>query len=201
MSKSNENELEELKEKSSRFQSVLFVVIIPLLFAVTVTLVVLTVAGVNVFDHIKSSSSNIPVVSNLIDPSKKQTEQNSNKKVVTLQANIKDRESQINQLKSQLDSADQEKKSMELQKKQLQQQIDELKQIQEKNKRDFKEIVSTYETMSAKNSAPIILNMTDAEAVKILSSISPDVLSQIMAKMPPVRAAKYTELLSLQKGG
>ena len=90
---------------------------------------------------------------------------------------------------------------MQLQKTQLEQQIDELKQIQEQNKRDFKEIVTTYETMSAKNAAPIILNLKDDEAVKILSSISPDVLSKIMENMPATRAAKYTELLSTQKGG
>ena len=86
MSKSNEKELEELEEKNSRLQSVLFVVIIPLLFAITVTLVVLTVAGVNVFDHLKSASSNIPGVANLVDPSKKQTEADSKQKVATLQA-------------------------------------------------------------------------------------------------------------------
>ncbi len=172
-----------------------------MLFAITVTLVVLTVAGVNVFDHLKSASSNIPGVANLVDPSKKQTEADSKQKVATLQADIKDRESQINQLKSKLDTADQEKKSMQLQKTQLEQQIDELKQIQEQNKRDFKEIVTTYETMSAKNAAPIILNLKDDEAVKILSSISTDVLSKIMENMPATRAAKYTELLSTQKGG
>ena len=73
--------------------------------------------------------------------------------------------------------------------------------IQEENKRAFREIVKTYETMSAKSAAPIISNMDTSEAVKILTNIKPESLAAIMEKLPAEEAAKYTELLTNETNG
>lgn len=50
--------------------------------------------------------------------------------------------------------------------------------------------------MAPKASAPVITNMKDAEAMKILSSLKPATLAAILEKMPSDKAAHYTELLS-----
>lgn len=63
----------------------------------------------------------------------------------------------------------------------------------------MKEIVNTYEKMSAKAVAPIIVEMKDEQALEILSNLKPDTLSQVLAKMDPKEAARYTELLSKNK--
>ena len=40
--------------------------------------------------------------------------------------------------------------------------------------------------------------MSDAEALRIISSLKPDTLAAIFEKMTPEDAARYTELLSQQ---
>ena len=52
--------------------------------------------------------------------------------------------------------------------------------------------------MSAKTSAPVIVKMSDAEALRILTSLKPETVAKIFEKMLPEDAAKYTELMSKQ---
>ena len=75
-------------------------------------------------------------------------------------------------------------------------QIEALKMEKEDYKRDMKEIISTFEKMSAKSAAPVITNMSDAEAIQILTSLKPEVLAPILEKMSPKDAAKYTSLMT-----
>lgn len=50
--------------------------------------------------------------------------------------------------------------------------------------------------MSAKSVAPIITELSDDQAVRILSNLKPDKLAEVFSKMNPADAARYTELLS-----
>ncbi|MDX1771281.1 MAG: hypothetical protein R3328_07115 [Planococcaceae bacterium] len=52
--------------------------------------------------------------------------------------------------------------------------------------------------MSSKSAAPVLNNMSDAEALRILTNLKPDILAGILEKMTPEQAAKYTELMSKQ---
>ena len=51
--------------------------------------------------------------------------------------------------------------------------------------------------MSAKSVAPVIVKMTDAEAIRILASLKPDTLAAVLEKMSPEDAAKYTTLMTV----
>jgi flagellar motility protein MotE (MotC chaperone) len=188
------------KEKSdksfTRFQWILFTVVIPILFAVVITLVVMTVAGINVFEKAKAIGSNIPFVEKVIPTEEKESIERLESKVVSLQAEIEDKEAKISQLQGKIDSQENDQEQLQAEKQQLQDQIEELMQIQKENKRAFKEVVSTFETMSAKSAAPVILEMEDSEAIKILSNVKPETLAKILEKMPPADAATYTGLLS-----
>jgi flagellar motility protein MotE (MotC chaperone) len=84
----------------------------------------------------------------------------------------------------------------QLEKDRLLQEIDDLQAIQAENKRAFKDIVRTYETLSAKKAAPIITKMTNDEALKILTNIKAETLAGILENMQPEDAAKYTQLLT-----
>ena len=57
-------------------------------------------------------------------------------------------------------------------------------------KSNFKEIVSTFETMSAKKAAPIITRMKDDEAITILSSLKPDTFQLHIGKYEAERCGK-----------
>ncbi|MEC1376165.1 MotE family protein [Heyndrickxia oleronia] len=191
----------EVKEKiedqpRSRFQWFLYVIFIPLLFAIVIALIVAQFAGVNVFEKAKDLSGKLPFISSKVEKTSGKSLKEYEDKIIDLQAEIENKDTELTQLQSKIDSQDNEKQQMLLEQKRLEDEIDELKQIQNQNKKAFQEIVQTYESMSPKSAAPIILSMTDPEALKILSNLKSDVLAKIMEKMPADRAAKYTEMLS-----
>jgi flagellar motility protein MotE (MotC chaperone) len=189
-------EKEKNEKTTSRFQWVLFAGIIPLLFAVVIALLVMTVAGVNIFEKAKAAGEKIPFISSMIPTDAKEEAAKLEERVLTLQTEIEEKNSEITSLQGKIDSQEKDKEGLLLEQEQLHAEIEELQQIQQENKRAFKEMVSTYESMSAKSAAPVLLKMKNEEAVKILSNIKPAALAKILEKMPPEDAAKYTELLS-----
>ncbi|WP_205174008.1 MotE family protein [Bacillus pakistanensis] len=185
----------ERDEKTfSRLQWIFFAGIIPLLFAVIVTLIVMTFMGVNIFEKVNE----IPILSKVLPSEEKKNIEKFDEKIVNLQGQLKDKEAKITQLQSKINNQEQEKEQLLRKEQDLKNQIDELKQIQEENKRAFKEVVSTFEAMSAKSAAPVLIAMEDAEALKILSSIKSDSLAKILEKMPPEEAASFTESISIE---
>ncbi|MGM0844599.1 MAG: MotE family protein [Bacillota bacterium] len=184
------------EKTNSPFQWVLFAGIIPLLFSVVIALLIMTFLGINVVEKAKEAGENIPLVSAVIPTDAKEEAAKLEERVLSLQSEIENKDSEITTLKGKIDSQENEKERLLAEHEQFQAQIEELEQIREDNKRAFKEVISTYESMSAKSAAPVLLNMENEEAVKILSNIKPDTLAKILEKMPPADAAKYTELLS-----
>ncbi|MBS8263462.1 hypothetical protein DYI25_03285 [Mesobacillus boroniphilus] len=196
---------QSLEEKESqdvnKFQWFLYVIAIPTLFAIVIALVALSFLGINIFETAKEIGGKVPVISQYVKEERQPSIEEFEKDIISLEAEIKDREAKMEQLQSKIDSKDTLLKRMELEKTQLQAQIEELTAIQEENKRAFREIVKTYETMSAKSAAPIISKMDTDEAVKILTNIKPESLAAIMEKLPAEEAAKYTELLTNETNG
>ncbi|WP_019152786.1 MotE family protein [Robertmurraya massiliosenegalensis] len=185
-----------VEKKANKFQWFLYTGLIPLLFLVVVMLIVFSVAGVNVFEKAKEYSQKVPFLSEMIKEEPTQTMEELEANTIELEGQIQDKEAQIEKLQSELEGKDSEIERTNLEIEQLQLQIDELLAIQDENKRAFKDIVKTYETMSAKKAAPIISKMQEQEALQILSSIKSDNLAAIMENLQPEEAAKYTELLT-----
>lgn len=189
--------LEEKEERPiNRVQWFVFVIAIPSLFAIVIALVVLSFAGINIFQTASELREKIPFVSELVKVEKQPSDEENEKNIINLEAEIQDREAKMEQLEAKIESKDQEVKRIELEKSQLEAQIEELLAIQEENKRAFRDIVKTYETMSAKKAAPIIAQLNNEEALKILTNIKSESLAAIMEKLPAEDAAKYTELLT-----
>lgn len=189
---------ENQENKTSKLHWFLFA-LIPLLVVIVATLIISMIAGVNVFEKAKEVGSNIPIVSNLIneDTSKKTTD--LAEKIVELEGQVRDRETLIAQLESKIGSKDEAIDRLQLERNQLDQSMDELQAMQDENKRAFKDIIRTYETMSAKKAAPIISEMKDAEALQILANIKADALAGILEKMEPKEAARFTEMLATHR--
>ena len=189
--------LEEKEEKKqSRFQGFIFVVFIPLLFAITVALIVMTILGINVFELSKEYGQKIPFISSALNEEASQSIEDIESKVIELEAEIKDREAKISKLETEIENKDEEISQVQLEKERLEEEILELTAMKDENKRAFKDIIKTYETISAKKAAPILTQMSEDEALQILSSIKADTLAAIMEKMNPEDAARYTELLT-----
>ena len=190
---------EQETPKTSRFQWFIFAFLIPILFGITEALMVFTLSGNNIFETAREYSQKVPFLASVIDGDKSHSQEVMEEQLIGLQAEVKDREARISQLESQLDSKDLELERAGLEKQRLEEEISELTAIKEENKRAFKDIVKTYENISAKKAAPILTEMKDEEAVKILSNVNSDTLAAIMEKMNPEDAARYTALLTAAK--
>ncbi|SFA74036.1 MULTISPECIES: MotE family protein [unclassified Bacillus (in: firmicutes)] len=184
------------ENRQSPIQWFLLVILIPIMFAIVVTLIVTTVAGINVFDVAKEHGAKIPLIGGLFDQDEQKALAEFEKERIDLEGQIKDREAKIEQLQSKLENKDKDIEKARLERDRLLQEIDDLNAIQEENKRAFKDIVRTYETLSAKKAAPIITQMKDEEALKILTNVSAETLASIMENMEPDQAAKYTQLMT-----
>lgn len=192
----NDEKIVEKKTGARLFQEILLWTLIPLLFTTMVLLIIAYVADVNVFDKAKEWSQALPFVE------KKQPDDENGgdliieERVFELQAEIQEKEAQLFKLQEDLAKSADEKKSLLDEQKNLLAQIEALKMEKDDYKRDMKEIVSTFEKMSAKSAAPVITKMSDAEAINILSNLKPEVLAPILEKMSPEDAAKYTSLMT-----
>ncbi|KKB42360.1 MotE family protein [Bacillus thermotolerans] len=177
------------------FQWIIFMIVIPLLFALLVTLIVMTVAGINVLEKAKE----LPVISQIMDEESADNGKENNERVALLKEEAKQKDVKIQELEKELEQSKREVEELLTEKDRLELEIQKMKE-QEKEKEEKKaqdrSIISTYESMSPKNVANILVNLTDDEAVEILSEMSTDQQADILEKLPPETAAKYTGLLS-----
>lgn len=186
----------ENEEKTyNKFQWFVFVVFIPALFTIAIIWIVLSVAGIDV---LKVAEDKIPFIAESNkEKEKAQTSGQLEKQIGELEAKIEDSEEETAKLEDLIDSRDEAIQRSELEKEQLEKEIEELRIARDEDKLAFQEIIRTYETMSAKKSAPIITELGDDEAVRILSNIKADTLASIMEQMDPEDAARLTKKLTV----
>ena len=189
---------EETKEKSTGiFQILMLWVFIPLLFISAVLLILAKFTDVNVFDKAKELTGKLPFVSEKVEEDAGTDTLVLEERVVSLQAEIKEKETELFMLQSDFDKSAEEKDTLLKEQQRLVDEIARLTSEQDSSKKDFKGIITTYEQMSAKSVAPVIVKMTDAEAIRILASLKPDTLAAVLEKMSPEDAAKYTTLMTV----
>ncbi|AZV42275.1 MotE family protein [Peribacillus asahii] len=197
--KQNNEDVAIEEQKSGKIQWFLFAIVIPVIFAILVTIIVMTYYGVNVFEKTKEISDKISMqVFQTDEKQKEETTTDYNQKIVDLEAEIKDKEAEIQSLESIIDSRDKNLQKAEAEQEQLQKEINELKQAQMTSNVEIKEIVKTYEMMSAKKAAPIITQMSDDDAVGILANLKPVTLAKVLEQMAPKDAARLTKKLQSQ---
>lgn len=176
------------------FQKFFYLVLIPLLFGIAVLLVIASFTGTNVFEKAKELTGNLPFVTSQEEvPDSTPID---SQKVVELQAEIEEKEAQIVKLQTQLDSANTKNQEALILQEQLEYEIQKLKNDQSAAQKEFTEIISAFEKMSAKEAAPILVQMDSNEALKILMQFKSDTLSKVLSKMSPEDAAKFTEQLT-----
>ncbi|WP_050181451.1 MotE family protein [Domibacillus robiginosus] len=195
----NSADIEE-KNGYTLFQWLLFIVVIPLLFALTIGLVVMTIAGVNVFEKTKEVAANIPYVAEWTGATK-QDGKADGEKVVELQAEIKNKQAEIDQLSGDLESSKAEIEELLTEQDRLNAQLKQL-QEQQKEAAETKEtnttsnVAQTYESMDEESIAGIIINLTNNEAVAILQELSTEKQAAVFENLEAKKAAEYTKILS-----
>lgn len=185
-------EVEQPENTPGFFQKLFYWVIIPLVFCIAVVLIISIFTNKNVFEYVDK----LPFVSSNDEKELVESAASSDKKLVEVQAELKEKEVEITQIQSQFDSATEENQTLQTEIERLNYEIEKLQLAQEESTKEFSEILSTFEKMSAKKAAPIIVKMDEAEAVRLLSSMKPNTLTAIFEKMSAEDAAKYTQLLT-----
>ncbi|WP_400247227.1 MotE family protein [Niallia sp. JL1B1071] len=190
-----ENSWEEKKKSFNFFQRFLMVAVIPSLFAIIVLVLLLMYSGADVAEKGKALLNTIPFLSEEKKSTDKLLENNKNK-MLSLQTKLEERDAQIKTLESQLENSENRIQSVNSEKEKLQSELISLQSAQEETKKAVAEIVKTYDTMSPKNAAAILSEMSENEALKILAELKPAKLASILEKMEPSIASKYTERLA-----
>lgn len=193
-------EKEEETKKTSKFQWFLFVVFIPLLFTISVVLLILTFSGINVFEQGKKYASQLPFVSQWIEGTEANEKKKLQEQIVELKATIVEKEKQLTKAndalkekEGEIDALKQEIARLKAEKEQAQ---EPTTPPTEQTNTSRVDVVKMYETMSPKKAAEIIPQMSDREAVDLLSQLKTDKVAAILEKMDAANAAKYTSLLA-----
>lgn len=188
----NKNE----KKKTGVLHNLLLWLIIPLLSVSAVLLIIAKAADINVFNETKKITEKIPIIGKQIAHQEDENEVVFEQRVIDLQAEIQEKEAKLNKLQRELDQSKELNEQLLIEQEKLLNEIAKLEREKDDSKRQFQEIVATFEHMSAKSAAPVITNMSDAEAIRILTSLKPDTLAAILEKMSPENAAKYTSMMT-----
>lgn len=188
---------EEKKQKSTGiFQILMLWIFIPLLFATAVLLILAKFTDINVFDKAKEWTENLPFVSEINGEDAGVDNIVLQERAVSLRAEIKDKEAELFKLQSDFDKSVDEKNKLLKEQQRLVDEVARLSNEKDDTKKDFKGIIMTFEKMSAKSAAPVLIKMADTEAIRILASLKPETLAAVLEKMAPEDAAKYTTLLT-----
>lgn len=190
----------EKEEKGSRLQWFLFIIVIPTLFAAALALVIMAVAGINVFDAVKK----IPIVSQYIDVQEAKKEWKKELEKTTEKKNeiIKKQQKEINKLKNELAAKQQEVDDLKTEVDSLRGELSAAETAGNAKAQanaptmTMENVARMYETMSEKNAAAILAKMPENEVLAILSSLNSDKAAAILENMSPDDAAKYTSMLA-----
>lgn len=179
------------------FQMLLAWFVIPLIFAIAVLLIIAKVADVDVVERAKQWTSSIPAVEQKKESiSNEKDEKILAERITVMKEELKQKEQQLMDIQEDLKKSDEKNEKLLIAQEKLQAEITALQQSNDDTKKEFGQLVSTFEKMSPKSAAPVITKMNDAKALQLLSRMKADTLAAVLEKMSPEDAAKYTALLS-----
>jgi flagellar protein FlbB len=192
-----DEQFEEYEKKPGFFQKLFFWVIIPLMFAIAVLLIVANFTNTNIFSFADKAIDKVPFVDSKKEEKSENPTLNSDQ-IVSLQAEIQEKEAEVTQLQTEIDSKTAENEELTVEIEKLKFEIEKLQRQSNEYQMEFNDILKTYESMSAKKAAPIISAMSDEDALRILSNMKSDTLAELFSKMSAEDAARYTKLLAAQ---
>ena len=196
--------MESEKQDYGKFQWFFFVILIPIIFTVTLVVIILSVAGFDVFGKTKAVLAEIPVIEKLFTDEKpdnlndreivvqETATQKEEKK--QLEQTIEEQTTMIGALEKDVSMKEKEILSLNQEIKSLETQIEEIKKADSEN--NSKDIAKLYDNMSSKKAAEIIPNLNEEDALLILTSLDDRHLADVISKMTVEDAVKYTNLLS-----
>ncbi|MFD1037985.1 MotE family protein [Virgibacillus byunsanensis] len=189
------NQTKPEKNKMNPLLWFFFAIVIPIIVVITLTIIIFSVAGVNVVDWAKNTGNNIPVISSWITTDEEEETIRIEEK---MESTIANKDNEIEQL-------NQEVRALEAATEQLEQEIIKLENNQsseETDNNDDTELVDSpvttvsksFKDMDSEQAALIFQSLEKELAVSILKELSNDVRGEIFEEMDPELAAELTQL-------
>ncbi|ASN05724.1 MotE family protein [Virgibacillus necropolis] len=190
----------QIKTKSNPVLWFLFAIVVPLIVAITIVIIIFTVAGFNVMDWAKNTANDIPVISSVIATDKEKDEQRTeqlvkdkisdkDEKIDALQANVTNLEETVDQLKQEivkLENKNNVKTESNDEKAQA-------TSVEAEKDSQLKSITASFEQMDPKQTALILQDLEEDMVIAILKEIPEDVRAGIFEETEPEIAAQYTK--------
>lgn len=175
----------------------LFLIIIPLILAISIAFIILSILDLNPGAKVKELANQIPVINQIVT-----TEEEA-----AIERKENQLENQITALKSDKSGLEADLSAQEVELHQLNQEIERLSHLLEQSLNDnesqvelesqdgLKIVIDTYQKMSAKSAAQILTNMKNADAIRILAELDEELRAAILSALDPESAANFTEQL------
>ncbi|MED4780711.1 MotE family protein [Brevibacillus choshinensis] len=194
--------MEEIQEEREygRWEWFFYMIVIPALFASLLGGVLLSLLGVNVLGNVLHWAKSVPYVEKLVpdeyaaapgsDP-----KEELNKQVTSLQTDHVKSQQALSSLKEETAKKDSTIQALEKQVQDLQKMMEDKRATEEERQQQFTDLAKVYTTMSAKNAAAIIENLSLDESVAVMTKMKPNQRADILAKMDPKKAADISIML------
>jgi flagellar protein FlbB len=196
--------MEDEKQEYGKFQWFFFVILIPIIFTITLVVIILNVAGFDVLGNTKSVLAEVPVIEKFFNDKEQETKVNEaaearntvkqNEEKKELEQTIEEQTSMIKALEQDVTTKENEIQKLSQEIKSLESQLEDIKKSNAEKK--TKDITKLYDNMSSKKAAELIPRLKEADAILILTSLDDRQVADILSKMPVDDAVKYTNLLS-----
>ncbi|TFE03496.1 MotE family protein [Jeotgalibacillus sp. R-1-5s-1] len=189
---------EEAEETRSpgKLQVFFLLIFVPILFLTFAALIVLTILDINVFEKIEEAGIDIPFTGESEDPAEITGPENQAQQIVSLEAQLEEKDVELARFEQEIISLEDENDLLIEEQERLLAEIESMESAGESARKEFSEVVAVYDEMDGKEAAPVIMNLNDENAIRILSGLSSEKLAEIFAEMPSEEAARYTELIA-----
>ncbi|WP_440895310.1 MotE family protein [Amphibacillus sp. Q70] len=185
------------ESKKISFLQWIFLIIIPLILAISITFIVLSLLDLNPIDKAKEFANHIPIINNFVTT---EEEEELERKERQYQNQIDDLESEMAILESDLIVKTTEVDQLNQEITRLNNQLDNLREESSEEEEEglddnLTKLIDTYQEMAPKKAAPILANMSDPIAIGILREIDEAQRAAILSAMDPENAAAFSEQL------
>ncbi|AIF45466.1 MotE family protein [Virgibacillus sp. SK37] len=189
MSKQNKTD----KKKLNPIIWFIFAVIVPLVVIITITLVILSMAGVNVMDWTKDKLAHIPGAATLVSGNENEKPQVDTNKI---RSQVSQKEKEIKELNQQVDDLKTinnrlEQKIVKLEKNTSNPSLEE----DSEGLNMIETMSQSFKDMDRQQAALILTDLEKDTAVSLLKELSNKVRGEILGEMDPAKAAELTQKL------
>lgn len=186
---------EKAKRKKAGFFQWVLVIIVPLVFAIIVLSIVLSLTGIDVVNTSKEFANKVPFLSSVVTTQEEEEqarEQNNFEKIISEKdTQIENLEVEVSSQSQTIDELNQEVVKLT---EQLAQATDN-KEVNQEETKNLSKLTKSYEEMEPERAASILTNVEQGMATAILNDMKDENRGEILSQMDAEIAAELTQSL------